>query len=206
MSAGKWEYVGVSRNSEPAYSDAPTFDVEARHPYGKTGRVYVRLQLTVGWDVDHPEDLYTLRMVVDGVDPTDNAGHVVLPARADFLRTIPYRKLLSQAATELTARNSESPTIEKLQRVTEVPDLKALRSEWPKGDVQTVVKWVGYVYTTAVADGNAPTTAVSHEFGVSRATAQRMVAAAREGGFIAEHVVGGPGSRQGKNEHDKGKP
>lgn len=55
---------------------------------------------------------------------------------------------------------------------------------WPKGNTDPLLSRVAFIYQLAIALGEYPTSAVQKATGKSRATASRMVAAARAQGFI----------------------
>lgn len=191
-SAGDWDYVGVHRLRTAEYDDVPAvFQLEARRPLGRSTTRYVRLLVDFGWDFDHPDEPYPLHIGVGGVDPDNTRAHIVIPADSALLRSVPLRRLFGQATAELVQRHGKvSP---KSQRdAVELPDFRQLRTEWPKGDTRTVAKWAGYLYAQAVADGQPATKAVEDAFGVSKTTARRMVAMARELEFLADNVVGAP--------------
>ncbi|WP_414120835.1 hypothetical protein [Corynebacterium nuruki] len=193
MAAGDWEYHGVSEWEEPETGNF-SWLVEARRPRPRTDW-YVRLLMWCLVDLDDPADeMSPVKAQFDVVDPTGYLAenHGSAPFSPVELRDVPYRRLLSQATLDAGRRESD-------YRVQNPPDFKALRAEWPKGDTDEVARWAGWVYKRAVADGQPATKAVEDAFGVSRSTAKRMVALARELGFIADHVVGAPGptSRKG---------
>lgn len=198
MSADRWEYVAVSRCRAEKFQDvSPVFDVEARYRPERAHQPDPRVVITAVWDSDLPDALLALQVLIDGGDESTVEGFTLLPTSAALMRTIPYARLLRQALTELEEQDNNMQIVENrnLSDVQELPNFAELRKEWPKGDTREVAKWAGYVYMKAVADGEASTKAVAESFGVSRSTAKRMIALAREQEFIAAHVVGAPGSR-----------
>lgn len=57
---------------------------------------------------------------------------------------------------------------------------------WPKGDTSVLLSRVAFVYELSRALGDYPVSAVQKATGKSRATANRMVNAAREKGYIQD--------------------
>lgn len=80
-----------------------------------------------------------------------------------------------------------------------------LRKEWPRGDVPLVLEWVSRIYRRAVLYGDAPSKEVSKQFGVSLATAKRMVAAARESGVLQVKSQFDSRSMKGSGNNGKAK-
>lgn len=191
MSVDRWEYVGVTRNCEERFAHVPgIFDVEARYRSTNAMMATPKVTITAGWgDPDFLDDMMPLRIIIDAGDTGLDGQVAALSIEATFLRSIPYERLLGQAAVELNSQHGTLPAGEEL------PDFDQLRGEWPKGDTREVARWTAYVYTKAVGEGRAPTKSVADTFKVSRSTAQRMIALARELGMLASSVVGSPGSR-----------
>ena len=77
-------------------------------------------------------------------------------------------------------------------------DYKELRKQWPKGDINEVCHAVAEIYNNAIEQGIHVKAAMSTSFGVSTATAGRMIAKARELGILKTVNVGGRPST-GKN-------
>ncbi|MGP5183293.1 DUF6214 family protein [Corynebacterium variabile] len=220
MAAGDWEYRGVTelQPEDAGYNPQIRLHVvEAHRLDGKSiaGMTdYVRVQILGEWAPDSRDMFNTLQVTVDGIsvpdDAADDAPEDVLnwiTPDSSLLRGVPFRRLLMQASADL--RERESASIGNGQQVLpvdffggEVPDFRALRAEWPKGDTERVASWAGHLYATAVADGQPATKAVQDAFGVSRRTAQRMIGMARELGFLADDVVGAPVPSRTRKGHD----
>ncbi|MGJ0183898.1 hypothetical protein [Corynebacterium glyciniphilum] len=219
MAAGEWVYQGISRISRDDsefVAGTDLYRIEARRavgvsdidaPDGVVLRDYVRLQMIAEWDQNSQDQFSMLRMTVDGVtvyeslsgapletaDTSENELHTWITPDSDLLRSVPFRRLFSQASAELLVRSQVSDQVPADAVPGFLPDFREMRSEWPKGDTRQVARWAGYVYATAVADGQPANKAVEEAFGVSRTTAKRMVTLARELGFLADSVVGAPG-------------
>lgn len=77
-----------------------------------------------------------------------------------------------------------------------------LRREWPHGDnLERLLIAVARVYNAAIARERPPTMAVANEFDVSRATASRMVAKARELNLELAEPAPYPGKRKRDNDN-----
>ncbi|AKK03079.1 hypothetical protein [Corynebacterium epidermidicanis] len=74
-------------------------------------------------------------------------------------------------------------------------NLLALRAEWPHGDLSKLFPLVEWVYNGAISKRKPATLEVARRFGVSRATASRMVAAARAAG----HELSSPAPYKGSS-------
>lgn len=207
MAAGDWDYIGVEqvmREDEDHYLGFTPYCIEARHP-ASPGAGYVRLRIYARWDKDEPDVFDALRVVVDGV--TVESGHEFarfIVANSALLTGVPFRRLFSQAAVDLKHRTRLSAGVDSLLDSDPqiLPDFRELRKEWPKGDTRKVASWAGYLYAAAVADGQPATKAVEDAFGVSKATARRMIARARELDFLADDVVGAPVPSRTRKGHD----
>ena len=190
-------------------------------------RRYARVRIVGEWAPDSADQFNTLSVTVDGVilpyeredglpvDEDDYPDDEVLDwisPDSSLLRDVPFKRLFSQAAADLRGR--ERGKILDGQRSLPIdylggklPDFKALRAEWPKGDTRKVASWAGYLYASAVADGQPATKAVQDAFDVSRRTAQRMIGMARELDFLDADVVGAPvpsRNRKGPTDHEQG--
>lgn len=229
MAAGDWEYHGVTqvRPADPESGESALYRVEALKSLWAAGKdptnyvtpqSYVRVRIVGEWVPDLVEQFKTLSVTIDGVMLPDmleggqglgDDGSLYevpewISPDSSLLRDMPFRRLFTQASAELRDREhgkildgQQSLPIDYFDG--KLPDFRELRKEWPKGDTRKVANWAGNLYMAAVADGQPATKAVEDAFGVSRSTAKRMVALARELGFIADHVVGAPGptSRKG---------
>lgn len=77
-------------------------------------------------------------------------------------------------------------------------DWSRWREEWPNGDqLDMLLKLVTVVYNKAVDREQPARMAVANQFGVSRATAGRMISAAREAGNKLRSPAPYPGKRKG---------
>lgn len=77
-------------------------------------------------------------------------------------------------------------------------DWAEMREEWPNGDrLDTLLSLVTIVYNMAIDREQPPTQHVADRFQVSRATAGRMVAAARDAGKHLRAPAPYPGKRKG---------
>lgn len=224
MAAGDWSYQGIRevREDEDEHDTRQLmYWIETRRPLPQIlpglDR-YARLRILVARDPGRRDGLDAYKIVVDSVDAKSTLSiddevvdslpdHGQIPADSDLLRGVPFRRLMTQAAADLREREREH--IEHGQQTLpvdffggEVPDFRALRAEWPKGDTERVASWAGHLYAAAVADGQPANRAVEDAFGVSRTTAQRMIARARELGFLADDVVGAPVPSRTRKGHD----
>ncbi|MGP5432475.1 DUF6214 family protein [Corynebacterium variabile] len=207
MEVGEWEYIGVTLGEFPGV-DVETYVVEARLPRRGTAW-YVRLRISTTADGEASSASLTMNNVhIDVVDPSGKAqqhaaaegGTAVLPLFARELSRVPYTRLLAQAAVELNRADNFTP-----DDPDNLPDFHAMRAEWPNGQrADEVALWAGNLYTRAVVDGHAATKAVEDAFGVSKSTAKRMIARARDRGYLADDVVGAPvPSRKRKEPHNE---
>ena len=81
-----------------------------------------------------------------------------------------------------------------------------LRKHWPRGEkLPQLLQAVAKVYNHALARENPPTMSVANEFDVSRATASRMIAKAREDGIKLEKPAPYPGKRKKVTGNGKNK-
>lgn len=210
MEVGEWEYVGVTVGEFPGV-DVETYVVEARLPRRGTAW-YVRLRISTTADGEASSASLTMNNVhIDVVDPSGKAqqhaaaegGTAVLPLFARELSRVPYTRLLAQAAVELNRADNFTP-----DDPDNLPDFHAMRAEWPNGQrVDEVVMWAANLYTRAVVEGQAATKAVEDAFGVSKSTAKRMIARARDRGYLTDDVVGAPVPSRKRKEphHEQGK-
>lgn len=210
MEVGEWEYIGVTLGEFPGI-DYETYVIEARLPRRGTAW-YVRLRIAAGADAETASARLTMDGVhIDVLDPTGEAyesaaemgGYAILPLFARELSRVPYTRLLAQAAVELNQTEDFTP-----EDPDDMPDFHALRAEWPNGQrADEVALWAGNLYTRAVVDGHAATKAVEDAFGVSKSTAKRMIARARDRGYLADDVVGAPVPSRKRKEphHEQGK-
>lgn len=207
MAVGEWDYIGVTEGEFPGV-DGETYVVEARLPRRGTAW-YVRLRISATADGEASLARLTMNNVhIDVVDPSGKAqqyaaaggGTAVLPLFARELSRVPYTRLLAQASAELNRTDDFTP-----EDPDDMPDFHALRAEWPNGQrADEVALWAGNIYTRAVVDGHAATKAVEDAFGVSKSTAKRMIARARDRGYLADDVVGAPvPSRHRKEPHNE---
>ncbi|GEM_PF-6509299 len=82
----------------------------------------------------------------------------------------------------------------------QIIDYATLRKEWPNGNnMRGLLAVVSFIYNRAVQRELPATMQVAKAFGVSRATASRMIARAREDGFDLANPVPYPGRRKGNN-------
>lgn len=210
MEVGEWEYVGVTVGEFPGM-EHEHYVIEARLPRRGTAW-YVRLRISAGADAEVAAARLTMHGVhIDVLDPTGEAyesaaemgGYAILPLFAGELSRVPYTRLLAQASAELNQTDDFTP-----DDPADLPDFHALRAEWPNGQrADEVAMWAGYLYTRAVVDGQAATKAVEEAFGVSKSTAKRMIARARDCGYLADDVVGAPVPSRKRKEphHEQGK-
>lgn len=122
-------------------------------------------------------------------------GCAVIPAAR--LRRIPFGQLAASipGSTDLSG-DSMSPSddpvpVRTVAGVRGIFDFKALRQQWPSGDLDQVAWATGALYVAAMNDGVPPKQEVASAFGVSEATAGRMIAEARKRGHLLARSVGG---------------
>lgn len=134
------------------------------------------------------------------------------PIPTDVLRGIPYAQIMARGLFLLSQNGGpERPgdgevsdgEIPASLALTDSEYYRSLRSEWPKGDIGELIGAVGDVYLQAVVAGTPTQKAVQDAFGVSRATAGRMISKARELGHIT--VQGAVGRPRKKRDDDNGK-
>lgn len=145
----------------------------------------------------NPNQLELIGVEIGGMHyvPMETIQQFEVPIPVDEIRSLPYAHLISRAQLLLGYKeiDEDAPDV-SLNDV----DLKALREEWPRGDVESVANTVGVLYRMAIADGSPAQKVVQDAFDVSRATAGRMISKARELGYIrVQGVVGRP--RKGNN-------
>ncbi|WP_313094395.1 DUF6214 family protein [Corynebacterium variabile] len=210
MEVGEWEYIGVTLGEFPGV-DVETYVVEARLPRRGTAW-YVRLRISATTDGELTSANLVMHSVhIDVLDPTGDVyksaaemgGYGILPLFARELSRVPYSRLLAQATVDLSRTDDFTP-----DDPDDLPDFHALRAEWPNGQrADEVALWAGNLYTRAVVDGQAATKAVEDAFGVSKSTAKRMIARARDSGYLADDVVGAPVPSRKRKEphHEQGK-
>lgn len=108
-----------------------------------------------------------------------------VPVTSESLRTVPVGRLLHACRYAVFATGVPSlanTTWSSHQLGGWVPEY--IREQWPSGRVDVVLDTVTLLYRIAAAVGEAPTQSVAASFGVSRATASRMIAKAREAGLL----------------------
>ena len=113
----------------------------------------------------------------------------------EAVRTLPVASLVTQVELDFS---DDLPLDDAL------PDWASLRAEWPKGDLTKVLPEVARLYNTAAAHNWGRQERVQAAFDVSKATAGRMIAKARELGYIRiSGAVGRPkakGTDHGEEE------
>lgn len=210
MAAGEWEYIGVESahmQDGDDYRGQDMYLLEA-HRHRRQGGNFVRLRIYARWVQEYPQSFETLRVIIDGaaVESGRTVERFVI-ADSDLLRGVPFRRLFSQASTDLMRLTAVPNPAPEGSPSTTLPDMVKLRGEWPKGDTREVAKWAAVLYGQAVEDRNPATRAVQDAFNVSRSTAKRMIDLARELGFLADDVVGAPVPSRKRKEphHEQGK-
>lgn len=113
----------------------------------------------------------------------------------EAVRTLPVASLVTQVELDFS---------DDLPLDDAMPDYASLRAEWPKGDLTKVLPEVARLYNTAAAHNWGRQERVQAAFDVSKATAGRMIAKARELGYIRiSGAVGRPkakGTDHGEEE------
>ena len=209
MAAGEWEYIGTEQQpmqDTALYNGEDVYRIEA-HRHRRPDGPYVRLRIYAVWrPAAHEFD--ALRVVVDGAETA--AGQTVerfVAADSGLMRSVPFRRLFGQADADLSKRAETEAAAPAGAAPTDLPDMVKLRAEWPKGDTAEVARWAGRLYAAAAEERSPATKAVEDAFNVSRSTAKRMIALARELGFLAADVVGAPvpsRNRKGPTDHEQG--
>lgn len=113
----------------------------------------------------------------------------------ETVRTLPLASLVTQVELGMSKTESLDDAM---------PDYESLRAEWPKGDLSKVLPEVARLYNMAAANNSPRQETVEAAFRVSKATAGRMIAKARELGYIRiSGAVGRPkakGTDHGEEE------
>lgn len=117
------------------------------------------------------------------------------PITAEDLRAIPFVRLMNQA--ELALQEDEAEDLKGPINFHEI------RKEWPKGDLEKVSKVVAHLYNTAVQKGIPRPVLIADTLEVSHSTANRMIAKARELGYIRVSSALGRPKKQGKQHGQK---
>lgn len=101
---------------------------------------------------------------------------------SEGIRKVPVARIVSEATRQVVwvrdgnGRAIIGPNLAKIPR--------AVVDQWPDGDVVTFLRYAAITYKVADAIGDGPTAAVAEAAGVSRATAGRIVDAARKRGLL----------------------
>lgn len=125
-------------------------------------------------------------VTVEALGHGNGAGDDV-EVTGELLRKVPVQRLLHPARYTLHRPMSKSlanTVTTPAQYGGWVPD--HIKDQWPNGRVDVVLDTVAMMYRVAQTVGDAPVQTIVNGFGVSRATASRMVARAREAGLL-EH-------------------
>lgn len=132
---------------------------------------------------------------------------VELVSEADNERGIPAGRLRSIPYGELTVKvlgRLNHPSVRLglgyIGQDEDEYDFRELRQEWPNGDIEQVSKVVTGSYLHAIVSGHPPKTVIAERFGVSTSTASRMIAKARELGFLHAQSVGGRPKQKDRND------
>lgn len=114
-----------------------------------------------------------------------------LPMRVtgDALRKIPVNYLVKESTRRVMAEGDEAHALTFMGQLDESipPEILA---EWPRGDVDVVLRWVASRYRRAAAIGDPPNVAVQTATGWSRATVNRALRMAREKGILGDNERG----------------
>ncbi|VEW10367.1 Uncharacterised protein [Brevibacterium casei] len=107
---------------------------------------------------------------------------------SEKLRAIPIGKIAREVLQReaMAVDPGEDLPLMNPTDLGKIPD-NLLRT-WPRGDTSVLLSRVAFVYELAQALGDYPVSAVQKATGKSRATANRMVSAAREKGFIRDRA------------------
>lgn len=151
-------------------------------------------------EFDNPTRLELIGVEIGGMHtgtPGSTEMTFEVPVPVEEIRDLPYSQLIARAQLLLGGRGFGDALDLSIEDIS----FDELRKEWPKGDVDAVSRAVGVVYRLSIVDGQPAQKSVQKAFGVSRATAGRMISKARELGYIAvQGVTGRPrkGSDHGK--------
>lgn len=110
---------------------------------------------------------------------------------AGRLRSIPYGELTLKVLGRLNHPAVRARGLGNIGQPQHEYDYRELRQQWPNGDVERVSKAVADSYTAAITSGQPPKPTIAERFEVSTSTASRMIAKARELGFLRAQSVGG---------------
>lgn len=113
------------------------------------------------------------------------------PVTPKEVREFPLVQLLNQAEIALSCDSQNDLDDSAV-------NYAALRKEWPKGDVDKVCKAVADLYHHAATINIGRQEVIEAAFEVSKATAGRMIAKARELGYIHVSSAVGRPKKQGK--------
>ena len=119
--------------------------------------------------------------LIDSINVTPGESSLFLKPDAFLLRDIPLNRIISQASYEITTRKNVAA-----EMIESIPNFQALATEWPKGDIDEVAKWAGYIYLNAIKSGKPANKAVQDAYGMTRSTAQRVIKRARMIGAIPD--------------------
>lgn len=127
-------------------------------------------------------------VTVEALDFDDaNGVNADVDVTGELLRKVPVQRLMHPARYTLWLPKPKSlvnTVTTPAQFSGWVPD--HIKEQWPNGKVEAVLDTVVMMYRIAETVGDAPVQNIVNGFGVSRATASRMVARAREAGLL-EH-------------------
>lgn len=104
------------------------------------------------------------------------------PVSSEALRRVQVSTLMQQAWQLLGFRDDDGVVVARGGGGGALP--LAVRQSWPAKDRALALRHAALAYEVAAAAGQQPTKAVQSAFAVSRATASRMIAEARERGLI----------------------
>lgn len=106
------------------------------------------------------------------------------PLTSERLRAIPIGRIAGEVLRREAMVIEPGDDIPLINPTDDGKIPASLLRTWPKGNTDRLLNRVAFIYQLAVALGEYPTAAVQKATGKSRATTSRMVAAAREQGFI----------------------
>lgn len=176
---------------EPVEKTVANYRIDTRRKFAH-GRAWLQVVLTTFFDGEC-RDLSIQKIEATVLTEKDQIGETLLPH--GLMRDFPYNEILSKAALQIQEIHPPE------DGSNEASNFHQLRNEWPNGDLEAVSKAVAGEYHLATLTGQPAQQAVAEAFNVSRSTAGRMIAKARELGKIqVKGVVGRPrkGSDHGK--------
>lgn len=168
------------------FEDNPdgTFTVFAA-PKDADALPYLSADVTVRLN-DGKIELLALTLHKQGMRNSD-----LYPVTPKEVREFPLVQLLNQAEIALSGDSQNGAD-------AGLVNYAALRKEWPKGDVDKVCRAVADLYHHAATINIGRQEVIEAAFEVSKATAGRMIAKARELGYIHVSSAVGRPKKQGK--------